>query len=260
MNLLASVILGIVEGIAEFLPISSTAHLIIFSRFLNISQTEFQKFFEVFIQAGAILAVLLLYFRYSIKNKETLKKIFVSFLPTAVVGFFLYRIIKTVFFESFNLIIGSLIVVGLLFVIFELLVKKKKLKLDKNLNNLTFFDAVLVGSVQSLAVIPGVSRAGAVMLTMMGRGYRRDESAIYSFLLAVPTIMAASAFDLLKTDFNLLKNPENLTLLTAGFIVSFITAYISVKWLIGYLKKNSLFGFGLYRILLGLLLTILFYV
>ncbi|OGK53109.1 hypothetical protein A2970_00600 [Candidatus Roizmanbacteria bacterium RIFCSPLOWO2_01_FULL_44_13] len=256
MNLMIAVILGIVEGLTEFLPISSTAHLIISSRLLNIPQTEFQKFFEVFIQAGAILSVVFLYFNYAFKNPLLIKKVAASFLPTALVGFLLHKIIKEVFFESFALIIGSLVVIGLLFIVVEYLIKNKKIELSKTIKNLSWTDALIIGLGQSLAVIPGISRAGIVILAMMVKGYRRDEAAVYSFLLAVPTIIAAAGYDLLKTDFAVLSEPDNILFLSAGFVVSFITAYISVKWLIGYLKKHSLIPFGVYRILL----VILYYV
>lgn len=254
MNLVNYLILGIVEGITEFLPVSSTAHLIIASKFLNMPQTEFQKFFEVFIQAGAILAVVVLYFNYVKKSWEIMKRIIVSFLPTAVVGFLLHKIIKTVFFESFGLITGSLMVIGAVFMILEYLVAKKQLKLRKSLKDLSFVDAFIVGIGQSLAVVPGVSRAGIVMVTMMAKGYRRDESALYSFLLAVPTILAASGYDLLKSDLATILVPNNLLFLTVGFVTSFVTAYFSVKWLIDYLKLKTLVGFGIYRMILSLTL------
>lgn len=252
MDLISVFILGLVEGITEFLPISSTAHLIIASKILNIPQTDFQKFFEVFIQSGAILAVAFIYIQYIWKNPKVLKNILISFMPTAIVGFLLHKIIKTVFFESFNLIIGSLFFVGLLFIVFELLIKGKKVKLTKSINQLSPIQAIFTGIVQSLAVIPGVSRSGAVMLGMMFMGFKRDESAIYSFLLAVPTIMAASLFDLYQSKDLLLKNLNNINILLFGFIISFVFAYISVKWLIGYLKRNTLVYFGLYRMVLAL--------
>ena len=256
MDLISALVLGIVEGVTEFLPISSTAHLIISSRLLNIPQTEFQKFFEVFIQAGAILSVVFLYFNYAVKRPEVMKKVAASFLPTAIVGFLLHKVIKGVFFESYALIIGSLVVVGLLFIVIEHFVKNKKIKLSKTVKNLSWTDALIIGLGQSLAVVPGVSRAGIVILTMMAKGYRRNEAAVYSFLLAVPTIFAAAGYDLLKTDTSVLAEQNNLLFLSVGFVVSFITAYISVKWLINYLKKNSLVPFGIYRILL----VVLYYV
>jgi len=257
MNLFKALILGIVEGITEFLPISSTAHLIIASKLLNISQTEFQKFFEVFIQSGAILAVVFIYIQYILKNPKIIKSVLISFIPTVIVGFLLHKVIKNIFFESFYLIIGSLFSVGLLFIVFEYLVKNKRIVLKKSIIQLTIFDAVVIGMVQSLSVVPGVSRAGAVMLGMMAFGYKREESAVYSFLLAVPTIFAAGAFDLYQSRKIIFSSLDNIWILIFGFWISFIFAYISIKWLINYLKKNSLVVFGIYRIIISLLLFML---
>ena len=254
MSFIHVVILGLVEGITEFLPISSTAHLIITSRLLNIPQTEFQKFFEVFIQSGAILAVVFLYIQYIIKNPKVIKNIIISFIPTAVVGFLLHKVIKNYFFDSLRLIEVTMFSVGVLFIVFELLVKNKKINLKKSINQLSVRHAIAVGIVQSLAVVPGVSRAGAVMLGMRGMGYKREESATYSFLLAMPTIFAASAFDLYQSKQLLFSNLSNIWFLVFGFLISFVFAYISIKWLINYLKKNTLSGFGIYRVLISLVL------
>lgn len=256
MTILQSIILGIVEGITEFLPVSSTAHLIIVSNFLKLPQTDFQKFFEVFIQSGAIFAVVILYFNFILKNKNLIGKLMISFFPTAIVGFLLYKIIKNVFFESFILIIIALVVVGLLFIFIECLIKTKKIKLQKNINNISTFEAILVGLVQSIAVIPGVSRSGIVMLFMMIRGYKRDQAAQYSFLLAAPTIFAASLYDLFKMRAIFAASTQYLPTLLIGFIVSFIVAYIVMKWFIKYLQNNTLFYFGIYRIGLAIILLI----
>jgi len=256
MNIFNALILGIVEGVTEFLPISSTAHLIITSRILGIEQTEFIKFFEVFIQAGAILAVMFLYFKYVLKNKNIIKNIFISFIPTAIIGFLLHKIIKTVFFEAYYLIVFSLFFIGSVFLLLEFLINKQKIILNKNIKELNVIQTIIIGIAQALAVLPGVSRAGIVMVSMMIMGYKRDQAAIYSFLLAVPTILAASIFDLLKTNLNIITNPGNITFLTIGFITSFVTAYISIKWLIGFLQRKSLVVFGIYRVLTSLVLYV----
>ena len=258
MSLLNAIILGIVEGITEFLPISSTAHLIIASKFLRISQTDFQKFFEVFIQSGAIFAVVFLYLQYVLKHKEVIKHILFSFFPTAVVGFLLHKMIKTIFFESYFLIIGAMIFFGAIFLVIEYLISSKKLVLRKTIQKTSWKEAILIGFSQAIAVIPGVSRSGIVMVTMMGMGYKRDESAVYSFLLAVPTIVAASALDVYKIKSVLYIVPqENLFYLITGFIVSFIIAYLSMMWFISFLQKKSLVIFGWYRIVGGILLLII---
>ncbi|PIY72087.1 undecaprenyl-diphosphatase [Candidatus Roizmanbacteria bacterium CG_4_10_14_0_8_um_filter_33_9] len=254
MNLLQSLILGIVEGLTEFLPISSTAHLILVSKLLNIPQTDFVKFFEVFIQSGAILAVLVLYVQYVINNKEVMRNIISSFIPTAIIGFALYKVIKGVLFESITLISIVLIGVGILFIGIEKLIKKKKIIQKKSIKHINDRTAFLIGLFQSLAVIPGVSRSGIVMVGMMALGFKREEAAIYSFLLAVPTIGAASLFDLFKMRSLLMSSLNLLPVLLVGFITSFIVAYIVIKWFIGFLKKNTLIPFGIYRIILGILL------
>lgn len=257
MNIFQALILGVVEGLTEFLPISSTAHLIIASKFLGLSQTEFITFFEVFIQTGAILAVVVLYFQYILHHKKYLKPLFYSFIPTAIVGLLLHTIVKTVFFDSPLLIYSSLILVGIVFLIIEYLVKQGKLELKRSLDEITPQDAIIFGLFQACAVVPGVSRAGAVMVGMMMRGYKREESAIYSFLLAVPTIFAASALDIVKTDLSIIANDSHLYALIVGFSVSFITAYIVIKWLINYLQSHTLEIFGVYRIILGISLLLL---
>ncbi len=256
MNLLNALILGIVEGLTEFLPVSSTAHLIIFSKWLKIPQTDWQKFFEVFIQSGAILAVIILYWQYVLKHKKLQWNVLWSFLPTAVVGYLLFKIITNVFFNSLGLIVGALIIVGLVFIILEYLITNNKLSLNKSLGNLGWRDAVLIGLGQSLAVVPGVSRAGIVIVTMMLLGYKREDSAVYSFLLAVPTIVAASALDLYKMRSQISGFGQAELYVAVGFVVSLITAYFSVKWLIDFLKKNSLTTFGFYRILLAIIVLL----
>lgn len=257
MSPLQALILGIVEGITEFLPISSTAHLIITSEFLGLTQNEFTSFFEVFIQSGAILAVVFLYFRYILSHKELIKPVITSFIPTAIIGLLLHSTIKSTFFNSPSLIYSSLIVIGVAFLTLEYFVKNGQRKLTKSLKNITLKEALVFGFFQACAVVPGVSRAGAVMMGAMIQGYKREEAAIYSFLLAIPTILAAGVLDFLKTDLSIITQSDNGSALLIGFIVSFITAYAAIKWLIGYLQRNTLVIFGVYRIILGMLLLLI---
>lgn len=257
MTIVHALILGLVEGLTEFLPVSSTAHLILTSKLLHLPNSEFIKFFEVFIQSGAILAVLMIYAKFLLGHKNYLKNIFLSFVPTAIVGFLLHKIIKNIFFDSMPLIIFALFSVGVIFIITEYFVKKGSITLTKSAGNLTIPQALFIGLIQSLAVIPGVSRAGAVILAMMFLGYKREDAAIYSFLLAVPTILAASIFDLSKTNLNLLLNTFNLQLIAVGFVTSFLIATTSIKWLIKYLQKNTLTIFGVYRIILSLVIILI---
>lgn len=259
MNLFHGIILGIIEGVTEFLPISSTAHLILFSHILNIPQSDFQKLYEVVIQAGAILAIIFLYFNFLLKNRYLWLKIIISFLPTAFFGFIFYRLIKNIFFEEQILILGSLFFIGLIFILFELLISKKKFILKKKIIDLNFLYAFLIGLFQSLAIIPGVSRAGIVILAMLFLGFKREEAATYSFLLAVPTILSASVYDLYKNrELLSIVNVGQIQILIIGIFISFITAIISVKWLVSFLKKNSLISFGWYRIIFSLIYFLLF--
>lgn len=248
MNLLHIVILSIVEGITEFLPVSSTFHLILTSKILGLPQNDFWKMFEVVIQSGAILAVFLLYWRDLWKDRKLLKNVLISFIPTAVIGFALYKIIKGIFFEANLLMSVVFVVIGLAFLVTERLVANDQMELKHELKSLTWTHAIIVGLVQALAVVPGVSRAGSVMLAMMFMQYRRDESAKYSFYLSIPTIFAASALDIFKMRDLLVSHTDYLSYLALGFMVTFAAAFIVVKWLLTYLKTHTLDIFGWYRL------------
>lgn len=258
MNVFQAVILGVVEGITEFLPISSTFHLIFTSSILRVSQDDFTKLFEVFIQSGAILSVALLFFTDVVKYKELMKKVLVSFLPTAIVGFVLYEFIKQVLFENQILMIGIFALVGVVFLLVERMIKKDKVTLKKDIQSLTYKEAIIIGLVQSLAVLPGVSRAGAVIVAMMLLRFKRDKAAYYSFLLSVPTIFAASFFDLYKMRDIISYYSNNWILLIVGFVTAFASSYFVVKWFIRFLQKNTLLIFGFYRILLAIILLLAF--
>lgn len=254
MNLIQSIILGLVEGVTEFLPISSTFHLIWTSKLLGIPQSDFLTFFEVFIQSGAILAVVVVYFKYILEHKQNIRNILFSFIPTAIVGLILHKIIKTIFFNSDTLMLGAFVLFGIIFIIVEYLIKKGKITLNKSILDIPISVAIIIGLGQSLAVLPGVSRAGAVMIIMMILGYKRKDSALYSFLLAVPTILAASGFDLIKMDFSLLHQGSNILYIAVGFVVAFVSALMVINWLIRFLQTNTLTSFGIYRIVLAALI------
>ncbi|MDA1317462.1 MAG: undecaprenyl-diphosphate phosphatase [bacterium] len=254
MNIIHVIILGIVEGITEFLPISSTFHLIWTSRLLSLPQSDFVKLFQVVIQAGAIGAVILLYGKEVLTNFSLMKKLIISFIPTAVVGLVLYELIKEVFFESIIATTIVFIIVGILFIIIERLITSGRISMKLDVSKLTYKDAILIGVFQALAVVPGVSRAGAVLVGMMILGYRRDESAKYSFILSIPTILAASAFDLIQMREVAFASASSSVLLLFGLVVSFIGALVGVRWLIGYLQKHSLELFGWYRVAVGIIL------
>jgi len=254
MTIVQSIILGIIEGITEFLPISSTFHLIWSSQFLGLVQTDFIKLFEVCIQAGAIIAVVFLYWKEILTQKQLLIKLVLSFIPTAGVGFLLYEVIKGVFFERILFTTSVFVMVGIAFLIVEYLIAKGKIKIQNSIEHISYKQALFIGLFQSFAVVPGVSRAGAVLIGMLFLGYRRDESAKYSFMLSIPTILAASLFDLYKMRDLFVGKMNELSFLVVGAVIAFIAAIFSIKWLISYLQKNSLKVFGWYRILIGIIL------
>ena len=256
MNITQSIYLGIVEGITEFLPISSTFHLIWTSTILHIAQSDFVKLFEVFIQGGAILAVVFLYWQEVLNNFSLFKKLIVSFIPTAVVGFALYKIIKGIFFESTITMTMIFILVGIIFLIVEYLIQKGKLTVKRDLDSMTYKEAIFIGLYQSLAVMPGVSRAGSVMVGMMAMGFRREHAAKYSFMLAIPTILAASGLDLIKMRNVVASNSNHMDILLVGFATAAISAFFVIRWLISYLQGNSLSVFGWYRIIAGIILLL----
>lgn len=258
MNLWEIILLGIIEGLTEFLPISSTFHLIAAGRLLGIEGGELAKLFDVVIQSGAILAVLLLYWKRLRADADLVKKTLVAFLPTAALAVPAYRTIKDVFFESHAWMMAIFIFVGVLFIGFEALVKKGMIRPNRGLSGLTYRNAALIGLAQCLAFFPGVSRAGAVILVMMVLGYRRDDSAAFSFLLAVPTILAAGAYDLYKTRDLLLSSGSSAFMFLMGFGTAFAVAYLAVKWFIRYLQRHTLHLFGFYRLVAGAALYLLF--
>jgi undecaprenyl-diphosphatase len=258
MTLIDAFVLGILEGLTEFLPISSTFHLIFASQLLNMPQTEFLKTFEVFIQAGAILAVLWLYGKELWQDRVLTQKVVVSFIPTAIVGYLLHSIIKRVFFETNWLMIAAFIVFGLVFIGYEWWLKKNPRFLAKTIDQLTWQQAIVIGLGQAVAVLPGVSRAGAVMLTMMFLHTKRDQAAKYSFLLALPTICAAALLDLIKLRDQLTLTNNDLLLLAVGSVTAFASALFVLKWFIKYLQTNTLTPFGIYRLIMGVALASLF--
>jgi len=251
----SAAILGIVEGATEYLPISSTFHLIWASKILGLGQSDFQKAFEVIIQGGAILAVVFLYLPLWRKKAVLFPKIICSFIPTAVIGLLLYKIIKGFFFENFALQLAVFALIGAGFIFFE---NFHKPKLTRQSSELSFREALLVGLIQALAVVPGVSRAGAVILGLMFLKVKRDDAAEYSFLLAVPTLLAASGLDLVKSAPYLLQNTSEIGILAVGFIAAFASALVAVKWLISYLKNHNLTSFGFYRIIIAFFLLAIF--
>lgn len=254
MTLLEVVVLSIIEGITEFLPISSTFHLLFSSQVLGIQFDHFLQTFVIAIQGGAILAVLSLFGKELLRTPKLVGMLSLSFLATSIVGFVVYKLFSQEVFANQYLMIGVFMTVGLVFILYELWLRKRKITLSKSMTALTPKHAVLVGLLQTLAFVPGVSRSGAVILTMMQLGYTRSDSAKFSFLLAVPTILAASLYSLWDGQASVMEESNGWLIILTGAGVAFIAAYLSLRFLIRYLQTHSLIVFGVYRLVMGLLL------
>ena len=243
-------VLAIIEGITEFLPISSTGHLILASELLNISQTEFVKSFEIIIQLGAIMAVVVLYFKKLVGNKKLYPKILAAFLPSAIIGFILYKFIKQYLIGDSQIVLISLFFGGILLIVLEKILTKIKIKNDLTIEELDLKSCFMVGLSQAVSMIPGVSRAAATIIGGMSVGLSRSNAVEFSFLLAVPTMAAATGLDLIKSYqyFSI----QDIKMLVIGFVVSFISAKIAVEWLIKFMKNHSLAACGIYRIILAI--------
>lgn len=250
---LYSIILGMIEGVTEFLPISSTGHLILAEHLLRIPTTEFLKSFDIFIQLGAILAVVAIYWKKVWKNRNLIGKLLAGFLPTAIIGLTVYKIIKQFFLGNSLVVLVSLFIGGIIIIWFEKWYKGKFLdetKLTK-LENISYIQAIKIGLFQSIAVIPGVSRSGATILGGLWLGVERQAIVEFSFLLAIPTVAAATGLDLLKSGFDF--SNIQWAYLAIGFFSSFITAYLAVKFLLNYIQKHDFTAFGWYRIILAII-------
>lgn len=284
MDLLQTIILAIVEGLTEFLPVSSTGHMIIAQKFLGIESTDFVKAFTVIIQFGAILSVVVLYWKRffklnpcTIMDKELLNgkststkikiitsrflykydfywKLFIAFLPAAVIGLAFNDVIDS-FLENIYVVASMLVIGGIIM----LYVDKWFNKVDPD-QTITNKRALAIGFFQCIAMIPGVSRSMATIVGGMTQKLDRKNAAEFSFFLAVPTMFAATAYKLLK----LLLDPEqaqvlkeNMGALIIGNIVAFIVAMLAIKFFIGYVTRYGFKAFGIYRIILGIFLLVL---
>ena len=249
MDILQAIILSVVEGFTEFLPISSTGHLILASDLLKIVQTDFVKTFEISIQLGAILAVVFLYWKTLTANLKLWKKIVAAFIPSAVVGFIFYPFIKDILIGNTSVVLASLLLGGFALIVLEKY--HKETKTSGKLENISYKNALIIGLFQSVSVIPGVSRAAATIAGGMIAGLNRKAAVEFSFLLAIPTMLGATTLDLLKSGLTFSQNEAFL--LVVGFIGAFITAFIAVKFLLSFVLKHTFVPFAVYRIILALL-------
>lgn len=256
MTILQSIFLGIVEGLTEFLPISSTAHLILSGDILRLPSSEFLKTFNISIQLGAILAVVVLYWKKIWSSWALIGKILAAFIPTAVIGLLLYKIAKNYLMDSLPIIAITLFVGGIILIIFEKRYKAAPVvPPSEKTTNISYKQAGLIGIIQSLAIVPGVSRSAATIIGGLALGLSRQTIVEFSFLLAIPTMAAATGLDLIKSRETLmLLSGQDVLIWIIGFVFSFITALIGVKFLIKFIQKNNFVAFGWYRIVLGLII------
>ena len=250
-----TIILGVIEGITEFLPISSTAHLIMGRYFLGINTTKFLNFFIIFIQLGAISAVPILYFKRLISGINIYLYLITSFIPAIVFGLLLDDWMESIF-EGYWFIAISWILGGIVLIKFDNWVKENSN--DSEITNITYLQSVKIGLFQCLAMIPGVSRSGATIIGGRLSGLNAKSAIEYSFLLGIPTILGASAKKILdyKDHVNEYLFGDYSYQLYLGFIISFIVALFSIKWMVGVVHRFGFKYFGYYRVIIGLSLII----
>lgn len=253
MNILQAIILGIVEGITEFLPISSTGHLILTAHILKIPSSEFLKTFEIAIQLGAICAVILLYWRRLVTDLSLIKKLIVAFIPAVVIGAAAYPFVKSVLLDSEHTVLMALFLGGVALFAFEKWHHGRAG--NTTLDNMSYKQALGVGFAQSVAIIPGVSRSAATILGGLLAGLDRKSIVEFSFLLAIPTMAAATVLDLAESGSSY--TSQEYGVLTIGFVVAFITALFAVKWLLRYIQSHNFISFGVYRIVIAVLFWLL---
>lgn len=262
IEILKALILGIVEGITEWLPISSTGHMILVDEFLKLNVSEeFKSMFLVVIQLGAILAVVVLYFKKLIPldvqnkklhwKKDTLTmwlKIIVSCVPAAIVGVFFDDQLEAVFY-NWQTVSAALIIFGILFIIIEKRNRGREPKIN-SINDITYKTSIIIGMFQLIAaVFPGTSRSGATIVGALLIGVSRSIAAEYTFFLAVPVMFGASALKLVKFGFDF--SSMELAILAVGLISAFVVSILAIKFLMSYIKKHDFTVFGWYRIVLG---------
>ena len=253
MNLLHAIILGIIEGITEFLPISSTGHMILVSTLLKIQNNDFVKTFEIVIQLGAIMAVVVAYYKRFLLSWKIYLKLGVAVIPVLILGKLIYKTLKEHLLTPY-VVCTTLVLGGIVLIFFNKWTEKKESKyLD--LQDVSYLDALKIGLFQCISLIPGVSRAAATIFGGLFSGFNRRQATEFSFLLAVPTMLAASAYDLMKTDAEI--RGDDWMMLLVGGSVAFIFALLAITGFINYVSKHGFKAFGIYRIALGILFLIL---
>jgi undecaprenyl-diphosphatase len=253
MNIIQSIVLSIIEGLTEFLPISSTGHMILASSIMNIPEDAFVKTFEISIQIGAIMAIVLLYARRFLQGISIYLKLAIAFIPTGIIGFLAYPYIKAYLFNPIVVTI-SLILGGIVLILIDKKVAGQQSKTEA-LESISYKNAFFIGLFQSVSMIPGVSRAAATIVGGIFNGLDKKQAIEFSFLLAVPTMFAATGYDLYKTSVEF--SGHEIFLLSLGLAVAFITAWIAVKVFVRIVQNYGFKYFGYYRIIIGILFLLL---
>ena len=243
MSLWHTIILAIIEGLTEFLPISSTGHMIIASSLLGISQFEFTGTFITSIQFGAILSVVFLYWRRFLQSFDFYLKLFVGFLPFGIAGFLLKDVVEELL-KSVTVVAVMLILGGIVLLFIDKYFNEKQPDSQP-----TFKQAFFIGLFQCFALLPGISRSAATIFGAMTQGFNRKSAAEFSFLLAVPTMFVITAYQMLKSYKTI--NSSDMDMLLIGNVISFVVAIIAIKFFVGFLTKYGFRVFGIYRIILG---------
>lgn len=253
MHILDAILLGVIEGLTEFLPISSTGHLVLTSSLLGIPKSEFLTTFEIAIQLGAVLAVAWIYCATLKKRPELLFFACIGFLPAAAVGAALHTEIKSLL-GSTTIVGWSLFIGGIALIILEIWQSRRSKRPQRTLADLTVADALAIGGAQVLALIPGVSRSAATIAGGFFMHFSRQQATVFSFLLSLPTILGATVFDLVTLP--TLPSPHEWLLITLGFITAFLCAMMSVRWLLRFITTHTFISFGIYRIIIGLIVIV----
>ncbi len=248
MTLYEATILGIVEGITEYLPVSSTAHIALASQMMGIPQDNFMNAFNIIIQIAPIFSVMIIYYETLFQSIDIWKKLIASFIPTGAIGFLFHKQIEQMF--SANSIVLWMIATGIFFLIIEFLYSKRSHSTEE-LENVSYKQAILIGFIQAFSLIPGVSRSGSTILGGMMLGLKRETAMSFSFLLAIPTMSAASGYTLLKEYANF--SFDGISLILIGFVVSFLVGWAAVKGFLALVAKYNFTPFGIYLIASGVL-------
>lgn len=255
MSIIQSIVLAIIEGLTEFLPVSSTGHMILASAIMKINNDEFVKTYEIAIQIGAIMAIVILYRERFLQGTEIYLKLTAAFIPTAVIGFFAYDYVKLIFFNPVIVSI-SLIMGGIILIIIDKRVTGKESRTN-SLEKISYKNAFFIGVIQCLSIIPGTSRAAVTIIGGVFNGLDKKQATEFSFLLAVPVMFAATGYEILKTPIEFSR--FEILLLLIGLVLAFISAFVAVRIFLKIVENYGFIHFGYYRIFIGLVCLFLIF-